>query len=170
LLILYQAFAQTVVEWEETLIDRPPFGDIDQKVINQSEALTFVDSLASNRARIGLRNFITRLRSMNLPQEATIDLLFCCRLLAPCFENYEGCLDNILSGAAARHEERMNNDYEYWLSCWFGKPEDKAKKPHGKKFPILLSTPSYRLDRRAGSARPEQDTKGVPHHPARIIY
>jgi hypothetical protein len=119
LLVFAEAIVRTFTEWSDTLIERPSSPNIEQRILNKDKAMSYIDSLASQRARNALRNFVTHLFSMNVPQAGPkIDLFFCCRLLAACVADPQ-VLSSILDGSLAQHNDRLRNDYEYSLNAWF---------------------------------------------------
>jgi hypothetical protein len=121
-LVLYQAVAELFSRWDGTGIDKPRIPDNDHKVLNMDHALAFAQSVESDRARLGLHNLIVVFLGMQLPNDARVDLLFCCRLLSRCFQD-EAVFSNIMSGAIAEHQDRLENDQDYWLNTWFGPPK-----------------------------------------------
>jgi hypothetical protein len=118
-LAFFQALADTFGTWDESLTQRDLTSTENPQVINVIPAVQFANSLPSTRARAILRHFIWVTTSMQLPPRATIDLDFCCRIVAA-FVVRDDVLNNVLSGAIARDLDQYQANPDDWLAdAWF---------------------------------------------------
>lgn len=85
-------------EWTHEVKHLPEIPDNRDRLLQLPEAMTLVSAMHSATARAGLANFIGLLLATPLPVGASIDVLFCCRLLLVLLAPES--LERILSGAA----------------------------------------------------------------------
>ena len=118
-LAFFQAVAETFATWDETLTKRDLTPTGNPQVTNIARAVQFANSLPSTRARAILRHFILVMTGAQLPSGATIDLDFCCRIVAA-FVVRDDVLNNVLSGAIGRDLDRYQANPDDWLAdAWF---------------------------------------------------
>jgi len=66
-------------------------------LLNLQKAMALIPTLPTERARIGLTNFLSILRNMPVPEGTFVDALFCSRLVSVLLSQPE-LLECILSG------------------------------------------------------------------------
>jgi hypothetical protein len=106
-LYFYQAVARLFTEWTDEVRNIPEAPGNQDRLLKLDEALALIPTLPTERARIGLTNFLSILRNMPVPEGRFVDSLFCSRLLSVLLSDSE-LLDRILSGEAGGEE----------INCW----------------------------------------------------
>jgi hypothetical protein len=120
-LSFFQAVASTFATWDEALTQSDLAPTENPQVINTIRGLQLANSLPSIRATAILRHFIRVTTGMKLPPGASIDLDFCCRLVAA-FVVRDDVLNDVLSGAIAKDLDQYQADPDAWIAnAWFQK-------------------------------------------------
>jgi hypothetical protein len=97
----YKAVERLFAEWtdeERGLLEAP--GN-QERLLQLQEAEALIPALSTERARVGLANFISILLATPIPAETFIDALFCSRLLSVLL-SYPGLVERMLSGEAEK--------------------------------------------------------------------
>ncbi|HTU90804.1 MAG TPA: hypothetical protein VMF69_12065 [Gemmataceae bacterium] len=98
-LFLYQAVERLFAEWTDEIRCLPEAPGNRERLLRLQEAEDLIPTLPTERARVGLANFISILLATPVPARTFVDALFCSRLVAVLL-SYPGLLDRILSGEA----------------------------------------------------------------------
>jgi hypothetical protein len=96
-LYLYQAVGRLFAEWTDEIRRLPEAPGSRERLLQLQEAEALIPTLPTERARVGLANFVTILHATPIPPGTVVDALFCSRLVAVLL-SYPGLLDRILSG------------------------------------------------------------------------
>ncbi len=96
-LFFYQAVERLIAEWTDELRLLPEAPGNRERLLHLHEAEELIPGLPTERARVGLTNFIALLLASPIPAGTFVDALFCSRLVAVLM-CYPGLLDRILSG------------------------------------------------------------------------
>jgi hypothetical protein len=96
-LLLYRAVERLFAEWTEDIRSLPEVTGNRERLLQLREAEALIPALPTDRAKVGLANFISILLATPIPAGTFVDALFCPRLVAVLL-SYPGLLDRILSG------------------------------------------------------------------------
>jgi hypothetical protein len=96
-LYLYQAVGRLFAEWTDEIRPLPEAPGNRERLLQLQAAEALIPNLPTERARVGLANFIFILLATPIPAGKFVDALFCSRLVAVLL-SYPGLLDRILSG------------------------------------------------------------------------
>jgi hypothetical protein len=96
-LLLYQVVGRLFSEWSDEIRSLPEVPGNRDRLLQLREAEGLIPTLPTERARVGLTNFISILLATPIPAGTFVDALFCSRLVAVLL-SYPGLLDRILSG------------------------------------------------------------------------
>jgi hypothetical protein len=100
-LFLYRAVERLFAEWTDEIRRLPEAPGNRERLLQRPEAEALIQTLPTERARVGLANFISILLATPIPAGTFIDALFCCRLVSVLL-SYPGLLERILSGEAEK--------------------------------------------------------------------
>lgn len=100
-LFFYKAVERLFAEWTDEAKNLPEAPGNRERLLRLQEAEALIPTLPTERARMGLANFLSILLAIPVPAGAFIDALFCARLLSVLL-SYPGLLDRILSGEAEK--------------------------------------------------------------------
>jgi hypothetical protein len=100
-LFFYKAIGRLFAEWTDEPRSLPEAAGNRERLLQVQEAEALIPTLPTERARVGLANFISILLATPIPAGTYIDALFCCRLLSVLL-SYPGLLERILSGEAEK--------------------------------------------------------------------
>jgi hypothetical protein len=98
-LFFYKVVARLFAEWTEEIRDLPEASGNRECVLQLQEAKDLIPTLPTQRAQVGLANFISILLATPVPRGTFIDALFCCRLVSVLLSDLES-LESILRGEA----------------------------------------------------------------------
>jgi len=96
-LYFYATVERLFAEWGEERRTHPEAPDNHERLLHFPEATALVPTLPTERARVGLSNYLSILRNTPIPEGAFVDALFCSRLVAALLSNSER-LELILRG------------------------------------------------------------------------
>jgi hypothetical protein len=100
-LFFYKAVERLFAEWTDEVRLLPEAPGTRARLLQPQEAEALIPTLPTERARIGLANFISILLATSIPTGTVVDALFCCRLVSVLL-SYPGLLERILSGEAEK--------------------------------------------------------------------
>jgi hypothetical protein len=96
-LYFYKTVERLFTEWSEGVrIDREVPGN-RERLLQLPEATALIPTLPTNRARVGLTNYLSILRNTPVPEGTFVDALFCSRLVTVLLSRPE-LLERILNG------------------------------------------------------------------------
>lgn len=96
-LYFYKTVERLFTEWTEEVRTYPEVLKNQERLLQLSKATTLIPTLPTERARVGLSNYLSILRSSPVPEGECIDALFCSRLVSVLLSRPE-FLEGILSG------------------------------------------------------------------------
>jgi hypothetical protein len=96
-LFFYRAVERLFTEWTDEVRELPEAPGNRDRLLQLQEAEALIPSLSTERARVGLANFISIRLATPIPAGTFIDALFCSRLLSVLL-SYPGLVEGILRG------------------------------------------------------------------------
>jgi hypothetical protein len=93
----YKTVERLFAEWTEQIKDYPEVPGNRERLLQLQQATALIPSLPTERARVGLTNYISILRNTSIPGGTFVDTLFCSRILSVLLSQPE-LLERILSG------------------------------------------------------------------------
>jgi len=100
---LYSAVYQVFLTWNDEPLPIPTIPSELQKALKVRDASQFVSMIPDAKLKKVSSNLLSMLVAQAVTKATAIDLLFCCRFVAHCFER-PGVLDGVLSGSNAEPE------------------------------------------------------------------
>lgn len=98
-LFFYKAVERLFAEWTDEIRILPEAAGNRERLLQLREARGLISTLPTERAKVGLANFIAILLATPIPAGTFIDALFCCRLVSVLL-SYPESLERILRGEA----------------------------------------------------------------------
>ena len=93
----YRTVERLFTEWTEEIKDYSEAPGNREFLLQLPEATALIPTLPTERARTGLVNYLSILRSMPIPEGTLVDALFCSRLVSVLLSQPE-LIEHILSG------------------------------------------------------------------------
>ena len=100
-LFFYKAVERLIAEWTDVIRVLPEAPGNRARLLQLQEAEALIPTLPTERARIGLANFLSILLATPIPTGTFVDALFCSHLVSVLL-SYPGLLERILSGEAEK--------------------------------------------------------------------
>jgi hypothetical protein len=93
----YKTVERLFTEWMEEIKNYPEAPGNRERLLQLEEARALIPALPTERARVGLTNYLSILRNIPIAEGQFVDALFCSRILSVLLSQPE-LLEHILSG------------------------------------------------------------------------